>query len=125
MFVLPGGPGDGDAVGSVNVEGQYVDNHACLLGWNCGPAAVWSRVEVSVERAAVELHQIQDGSRQPLNYFLWKVNRSRSRGQRLFHVNTLMKMQLAQDVDSQHTLMHTHTEFDFLFKKLSSVNQQV
>lgn len=54
--MLPGGPGDGDTVGSINVEGQYVGHHACLLDWCCGPAAVWSRVEVGVECAAVELH---------------------------------------------------------------------
>lgn len=90
VFVLPGGPGDRDAVGGINVEGQYVGNHACLLDWRCGPAAVRSRVEVGIERAAIELHQIQDGSRQPFNYFLWKGNRSRTRRQRLFRVNTLM-----------------------------------
>lgn len=70
MFVLPGGPGDGDTVGSINAEGQYICNHARLLDWRRGAAAVWSRVEVGVERAAVELHQIQDGGRQPFNYFL-------------------------------------------------------
>lgn len=107
--MLPGGPGDGDAVGSINVEAQYVVNHACLLDWCCGPAAVWSCVEVGVECAAVKLHQIQNGSRQPFNYFLWKGNTRRNRGQSLFHVNTLMGLQLIQDVEAQHTHKHTPT----------------
>lgn len=70
MFVLPGSPGDRDTVGSINAEGQDVGNHARLLDWSGGPAAVWSCVEVGVKRAAIELYQIQNDSRQPFNYFL-------------------------------------------------------
>lgn len=67
---LPGGPGDGDAVGGVHVEGEHVVDQPGLLHRRRAAAALRRRVEVGVERAAVELHQIQDGRRQLLHHFV-------------------------------------------------------
>ena len=66
--MLPGSPGDGDTVRCVDAEGEDVGDQASLLagrGWAC---ALRRRVEVCVERAAVQIHQIQDGRRQLLHH---------------------------------------------------------
>lgn len=59
-------------MGTVNAEGQHVGHHANFLDGSCVPVAVGSRVEVGIECAAVQLHQIQDGRRQFLHHFLCK-----------------------------------------------------
>ncbi len=69
-FTIPGGPGDGDAVGGVHVEGQHVVDEAGLLYRRRAAVTLRRRVEVGIERAAVQLHQIQDGGRQLLHHFL-------------------------------------------------------
>lgn len=68
-MAVPGSPGDGDAVGGVHVEGQHVVDEAGLLHRRRAAAALRRRVKVGVKRAAVELHQIQDGGRQLLHHF--------------------------------------------------------
>lgn len=67
---IPGGPGDGDAVSGVHVEGEHVGDEAGLLHRRGAALTLRRRVEVGVERAAVQLHQIQDGRRQLLHHFL-------------------------------------------------------
>ena len=67
---VPGGPGDGDPMGSVHVEGQHVGDEAGLLDRRCAALTLRRRVEVGVKRAAVQLHQIQDGRRQLLHHFI-------------------------------------------------------
>lgn len=68
-LVVPGGPGDGDAVSGVHVEGEHIVDEAGLLYGRRAAVTLRRRVEVGVECAAVELHQIQDGRRQLLHHF--------------------------------------------------------
>lgn len=70
VCVVPGGPGDGDPVGGVDVEGEHVGDQASLLDRRCAAVTLRRRVEVGVKCAAVQLHQIQDGCRQLLHHFL-------------------------------------------------------
>lgn len=56
ICVVPGSPGDGDPVGGVDVEGQHVGDEAGLLDRRRAAVALWRRVEVGVECAAVQLH---------------------------------------------------------------------
>lgn len=67
---IPRCPGDGDAVSSVNIEGHHAGEEAGLLNWNGATETLLGRLEVSVEGAAVQLHQIQDGSSQILHHSL-------------------------------------------------------
>lgn len=74
---VPGSPGDWDAVSGVHTEGEHVGDEAGLLHRRRAAVALRRRVEVGVERAAVQFHQIQDGSRQLLHYFLCERRRRR------------------------------------------------
>lgn len=67
MAALPGSPGDGDAVCGVNGEGEWAGEQASLLHHTVLPAPLHSCLEVSIEGAAVQPHQVQDGSRQALH----------------------------------------------------------
>lgn len=67
---VPGCPGDGDAMGSIHVEGQHVGDEPGLLDRHRAAPALRRRVEVGVKRAAVQLHQVQDGRRQLLHHQL-------------------------------------------------------
>lgn len=51
--MVPGGPGDGDAVSGVNVEGQDAGDPAGLLDRRRAAQTLGRRVEVGVEGAAV------------------------------------------------------------------------
>jgi len=64
---LPGSPGDGDAVGGIDGEGERAGEQASLLRHAVLPAPVHGRLEVGVEGAAVELNQVEDGGRQALH----------------------------------------------------------
>lgn len=67
---VPGSPGDGDAVSGVQVERQHVGDQARLLDWHRAAATLRRRMEVGIECAAIQFHQIQNGCRQLLHHFL-------------------------------------------------------
>lgn len=58
----PGSPGDGDAVGGIDGEGQAPGEMAGLLYQIMFMAPMHCCLEVCIECAAIQLHQIQDGS---------------------------------------------------------------
>ena len=58
----PGSPGDRDAVSGIDSEGQGPGEMAGLLDQVMLVAPVNCCLEVCIERTAVQLHQVQDGS---------------------------------------------------------------
>ncbi len=69
-IVIPGSPGDGDAVSGIHIEGEHVGDKAGLLHRRRAAVTLRHRVKVGVERAAVKFHEIQDGRCQLLYHFL-------------------------------------------------------
>lgn len=67
---LPGNPGDGDAVGGIDSEGQGPREMAGLLDQIVLVAPRYCCLEVCVERVAVQLYQVQDGGGQGFHDFL-------------------------------------------------------